>query len=146
MLLPSPPIPCSTSASAAPQRIAYRLREGRVERLAWTSIDTAPRAEPVATAILEGAAALTFRFLDPKSAEWRPDWGLPGNAVVEFPAAVEMTLALASGERIVRLFDLRVPSALLSAMPYILTVIILAGFVGRAIPPRAGGEPYVKER
>jgi simple sugar transport system permease protein len=27
-----------------------------------------------------------------------------------------------------------------------LTVIILAGFVGKAIPPRAGGEPYVKER
>lgn len=31
-------------------------------------------------------------------------------------------------------------------LPYILTVVILAGFVGRAIPPRAGGEPYVKER
>jgi simple sugar transport system permease protein len=25
-------------------------------------------------------------------------------------------------------------------------VIILAGFVGKAIPPRAGGQPYVKER
>ena len=25
-------------------------------------------------------------------------------------------------------------------------VVILAGFVGKAIPPRAGGEPYVKER
>ena len=27
-----------------------------------------------------------------------------------------------------------------------LTVLVLAGFVGKAIPPRAGGEPYVKER
>jgi simple sugar transport system permease protein len=27
-----------------------------------------------------------------------------------------------------------------------LTVVILAGFVGKAIPPRAGGVPYVKER
>ena len=34
----------------------------------------------------------------------------------------------------------------LDALPYILTVVILAGFVGKAIPPRAGGEPYVKER
>ena len=34
----------------------------------------------------------------------------------------------------------------MNALPHILTVIILAGFVGRAIPPRAGGEPYVKER
>ena len=34
----------------------------------------------------------------------------------------------------------------LGALPYIMTVVILAGFVGKAIPPRAGGEPYVKER
>jgi general nucleoside transport system permease protein len=34
----------------------------------------------------------------------------------------------------------------LDALPYILTVIVLAGFIGKAIPPRAGGEPYVKER
>lgn len=39
-----------------------------------------------------------------------------------------------------------IPSMFMNALPYILTVIILAGFVGRAIPPRAGGEPYVKER
>ena len=39
-----------------------------------------------------------------------------------------------------------VPLQLMQALPYILTVIILAGFVGKAIPPRAGGEPYVKER
>ena len=40
----------------------------------------------------------------------------------------------------------QVPGQLLDALPYILTVVILAGFVGKAIPPRAGGEPYVKER
>ena len=39
-----------------------------------------------------------------------------------------------------------VPSMFMNALPYILTVIILAGFIGRATPPRAGGEPYVKER
>ncbi len=38
------------------------------------------------------------------------------------------------------------PIQFMQALPYILTVVILAGFVGRAIPPRAGGEPYVKER
>ncbi|MFO1174280.1 MAG: ABC transporter permease [Paracoccaceae bacterium] len=38
------------------------------------------------------------------------------------------------------------PLQLMQAAPYILTLVILAGFVGRAIPPRAGGEPYVKER
>ena len=39
-----------------------------------------------------------------------------------------------------------IPVQAMDALPYILTVIILAGFVGKAIPPKAGGEPYVKER
>ena len=39
-----------------------------------------------------------------------------------------------------------VPVQLMQALPYILTVILLAGFIGKAIPPRAGGVPYVKER
>lgn len=38
------------------------------------------------------------------------------------------------------------PIQLIQALPYILTVILLAGFIGKAIPPRAGGVPYVKER
>jgi general nucleoside transport system permease protein len=40
----------------------------------------------------------------------------------------------------------KVPVPMLDALPYILTVLVLAGFVGKAIPPRAGGEPYIKER
>lgn len=40
----------------------------------------------------------------------------------------------------------KVPVPFLDALPYVLTVFVLAGFVGKAIPPRAGGEPYVKER
>lgn len=39
-----------------------------------------------------------------------------------------------------------VPVQFTQALPYILTVVILAGFVGKAIPPRASGQPYVKER
>lgn len=39
-----------------------------------------------------------------------------------------------------------IPGQFIQALPYILTVVILAGFVGKATPPRAGGEPYVKER
>ncbi|MGE4610218.1 MAG: ABC transporter permease [Paracoccaceae bacterium] len=39
-----------------------------------------------------------------------------------------------------------VPVQFMQALPYILTVVILAGFIGKAIPPAAGGEPYVKER
>lgn len=40
----------------------------------------------------------------------------------------------------------QVPVQAIQALPYILTIVLLAGFVGRAIPPRAVGVPYVKER
>ena len=39
-----------------------------------------------------------------------------------------------------------VPVQLIQAIPYALTVALLAGFIGRAIPPKAGGVAYVKER
>lgn len=43
------------------------------------------------------------------------------------------------------LFGLILPIQLMQALPYVLTVVILAGFVGKAIPPLAGGVPYTKE-
>ncbi|MGA2487729.1 MAG: ABC transporter permease [Roseiarcus sp.] len=39
-----------------------------------------------------------------------------------------------------------VPVQAIEALPYLLTVVLLAGFIGKAIPPRASGIPYVKER
>jgi ABC-type uncharacterized transport system permease subunit len=38
------------------------------------------------------------------------------------------------------------PVQLVQALPYVLTVVLLAGFIGKAIPPKAIGRPYVKER
>lgn len=39
-----------------------------------------------------------------------------------------------------------IPVQFTQALPYILTVIILAGFIGKAVPPKSVGVPYVKER
>jgi simple sugar transport system permease protein len=39
-----------------------------------------------------------------------------------------------------------VPVQLIQALPYVLTVALLAGLVGRAVAPRAIGVPYLKER
>ncbi|WP_449396821.1 ABC transporter permease [Devosia riboflavina] len=39
-----------------------------------------------------------------------------------------------------------VPVQAIQALPYILTVILLAGFIGRAVAPKASGIPYTKER
>jgi general nucleoside transport system permease protein len=40
----------------------------------------------------------------------------------------------------------QVPVQLIQALPYVLTVVLLAGFIGRATPPKASGVAYVKER
>lgn len=39
-----------------------------------------------------------------------------------------------------------IPVELILVLPYIATVVLLAGLFGRAVPPRALGTPYVKER
>jgi general nucleoside transport system permease protein len=39
-----------------------------------------------------------------------------------------------------------VPVQAMQALPYVLTVVLLAGFIGRASAPKALGVPYVKER
>ncbi len=95
--------PLQENALAAPQRVAYRLKDGHVERLTWASVDAAPREEPTAVTVLAPAKSLSFRFMDPASGEWRTVW--PGGSAL-MPAAVELTVELASGERIVRLVDL----------------------------------------
>ncbi len=88
---------------SAPQRVGYRLAEGRVDRLSWPGLDAGPRAQAAATPVLEDVRALTFRFMD-RGYEWRNEWSLP--ATPGLPLAVEMALELASGERIVRVVDI----------------------------------------
>lgn len=39
-----------------------------------------------------------------------------------------------------------VPVQAIQALPYLLTVVLLAGFIGQALAPKALGRPYIKER
>ncbi|WP_044561501.1 ABC transporter permease [Azospirillum sp. B4] len=39
-----------------------------------------------------------------------------------------------------------VPVQIIEVLPYILTVLLLAGFVGKSVPPKAAGQAYVKDR
>lgn len=74
-------------------------------------------------------------------AKWRPVQALYATFLFGFLQAIALR-----PNAIENLLGFKVQVQLLDALPYILTVVILAGFVGKAIPPRAGGEPYVKER
>ena len=74
-------------------------------------------------------------------AKWRPWHALWATMLFGFLQALALRPDVISG-----VAHVSIPVPVLDALPYILTVIVLAGFVGKAIPPRAGGEPYVKER
>ncbi|WP_299080765.1 ABC transporter permease [uncultured Ruegeria sp.] len=73
-------------------------------------------------------------------AKWRP-WHAMGACLL-----FGLLQAVALRFQNIDLGGVVIPVQVMDALPYILTVVILAGFVGKAIPPRAGGEPYVKER
>lgn len=73
-------------------------------------------------------------------AKWRPWYALSACLLFGLLQAVALRY------QNIDLGGVVVPVQVMDALPYILTVVILAGFVGKAIPPRAGGEPYVKER
>jgi len=73
-------------------------------------------------------------------AKWRPWHALSTSLLFGFLQAIALRY------QNIDLGAFTLPVQFMDALPYILTVVILAGFVGKAIPPRAGGEPYVKER
>ena len=89
---------------------------------------TAARNHPVAL------AALTF-------GKWRPVPALLACLLFAFADAVQIRL---QGVPLPVVGE--VPTQAIQALPYLLTVLLLAGFVGRAIAPKAIGQPYVKER
>ena len=74
--------------------------------------------------------------------KWRPFQTLLACLLFGFTEAVSIQMQgvvkLPSGEDI--------PVQFIQMVPYILTIIVLAGFIGSSRPPRALGIPYQKER
>ena len=73
-------------------------------------------------------------------AKWRPVYALWACLLFGLFQALELRPDI-----IENVSGIKVQVQLLGALPYILTVVILAGFVGKAIPPKASAEPYIKE-
>jgi simple sugar transport system permease protein len=69
--------------------------------------------------------------------KWRP-WPVLGACLLF--AAADAAQTRLQGARLPGIGV--VPVQLIQAFPYLITVAILAGFVGRARPPRALGKPY----
>jgi len=69
--------------------------------------------------------------------KWKP-WGAVGACLLfGFAEALQIKLQAAG-------FTL-LPNQIVQMLPYVLTILVLAGFIGRAIPPAADGIPYEKE-
>ena len=74
-------------------------------------------------------------------AKWRPVPALFACLLFAFTDAIQVRL-----QGIPLPIVGEIPTQAIQALPYIATVLLLAGFVGRAIAPKAIGQPYVKER
>jgi general nucleoside transport system permease protein len=67
---------------------------------------------------------------------WHPVGALAAALVFGFADSLQQKLAL---------LGTPIPSEFLAMSPYIATIIVVAGLVGRARPPAADGKPYVNE-
>ncbi|MDG2474957.1 MAG: ABC transporter permease [Paracoccaceae bacterium] len=73
-------------------------------------------------------------------AKWRPWYIL--TACILFG----LLEAISNRYQNIEILEITLPVQFMQTLPYLLTVIILAGFIGKAVPPKAGGQPYTKER
>jgi general secretion pathway protein J len=95
---------------AAPQRVAWRLRNHQIERLSWETLDRGMRNQPQPTVILEKVERFEIRLLGPAGPQqaWDNRWRKPAHAGL--PRAVEVKIELEDGLLITRVFD--VPAAI----------------------------------
>jgi simple sugar transport system permease protein len=76
-----------------------------------------------------GLAAMIF-------GKWTPFGALAGALIFGLGSSVTTTLSFNRPD---------IPSQIPQMLPYILTIIVLTGVVGRAVPPAADGQPYEKQ-
>jgi simple sugar transport system permease protein len=76
-----------------------------------------------------GLAAMIF-------GRWHPVGALLAALVFGFADSLQQKLAI---------LQTPIPSEFLAMAPYIATIVLVAGIVGRARPPAADGKPYIKE-
>ena len=73
-------------------------------------------------------------------AKWKPVPAMFTCLLFGFLDALQIRLQGAT------LGGVEIPVQAIQALPYVLTVVLLAGFIGKAVGPKAGGVAYTKER
>lgn len=97
---------------------------------AWFSLETVGNFEDLMTNG-KGFIALAAMIFG----KWTPLGALGGALLFGFADALQIKLQIAG---------VKVPYQFLSMTPYVVTMIVLAGVIGRARPPAALGVPYEK--
>jgi simple sugar transport system permease protein len=69
---------------------------------------------------------------------WRPSRAFLGALLFGFATALQGQLQFLGGEKVI-------PHQFVAMLPYVLTLVVLAGFVGRARPPAHVGQAYEVE-
>lgn len=92
----------AAGTNAGIQRVAYRLREGKLLREVWPALDRSPTSEPRATSLLHDVEEFEVRFYAPQG-QWVSRWPIEDQAD-GLPRGVEVSLKLRNQETITRLF------------------------------------------
>jgi ABC-type uncharacterized transport system permease subunit len=72
--------------------------------------------------------------------KWRPVQTMLACLLFGFTEAVAIQL------QGVKIYEEEIPNQFIQIIPYVLTIVVLAGFIGQSRAPRALGLPYVKEK
>ena len=88
----------------AGQRVGYRLREGTLELAYWPTLDHDSALRPTVYPLVRDVASFDLEYLA-RNGAWLDRWPLLGED--DLPRAVRLTLTLADGVRIERMFALR---------------------------------------
>ena len=88
-----------------PQRIGYRLRQGKLELLRWTALDSAPYNAPSVDALVENVSEFNLRYMNSRM-NWEKQWPPVPPDASALPKGVEVELVLKSGEKLTRFFSL----------------------------------------
>lgn len=74
--------------------------------------------------------------------KWRPATAFAGAMLFGFTRALGSRLQILN----VTVGDFSIPSEFLQSLPYVVTIIVVAGAIGRALAPAADGVPYERSR